>query len=111
MTIEERVNLSDLSIVYTVTLSPMDRVEVPLTEDDRKLLDECASSGKISDKLYALELIARRLEDNGTPIVGVDVAESGADQTAIVKGWSRKDGTLDITSIETHSSEDPLFFR
>lgn len=49
--------------VYTLTLTGSEMTAVELHEFDKLLLRECETSGKISDKLLALETIVRRIEE------------------------------------------------
>ena len=50
--------------VYKLTISNRDMMVVGFQPFDRLLLTECEESSKISDKLLALETIARRIEES-----------------------------------------------
>lgn len=49
--------------IYTLRILDEERVRMRLHESDHLLLKECEASNKVSDKLLALETIARRIEE------------------------------------------------
>ena len=48
----------------TVEIGDLEIVGLKLDAFERRLLDEVGKSGKVSDKLLALEMLARRIEEN-----------------------------------------------
>lgn len=58
----ERDSQND-TIRYTVEITSQDLEEARLTAFDRRLIHECEGSSRVSDKLLALETLARRIED------------------------------------------------
>lgn len=52
-----------LEQIFKVTLSFDDMYYLKLDRLDQFLLEECGDSDKISDKLLALEMLARRMEE------------------------------------------------
>lgn len=49
--------------IFIFKFNRMELLHVKLYPCDRLLFDECEKSNKVSDKLLALELIARRIEE------------------------------------------------
>jgi hypothetical protein len=49
---------------YTIKVQMGELVRANLSRFDRALIAECEASGKVSDKLLALETIARRIEES-----------------------------------------------
>ena len=48
---------------YNLEINQVDLVRAKLHDFDRRLLADCDTSDKVSDKLLALETIARRIEE------------------------------------------------
>jgi len=48
---------------YNLTITDYNLTKVIFTDFDRVLLGECEKSNKISDKVLALEMITRRIEE------------------------------------------------
>lgn len=61
MIVSENIGNNDLH--YSVVVNKDDIVRCRFGEADFRLIDECSHSGSIADKLLALELIARRIEE------------------------------------------------
>jgi hypothetical protein len=62
MTYSEQDDTKLMKQTITIEVFDLDMIGLKLKEDDRLLLEECSNSDKISDKLLALELIARKIE-------------------------------------------------
>jgi len=52
--------------IYVLTIPHSDIVKLELGSVDRLLLDECENSGRISDNLLGLAMLARRKEEYET---------------------------------------------
>lgn len=63
MKFEQRRDTDADVIEYKLTITGGDMAAVELLGFDKLLLRECETSGKISDKLLALETLARRIEE------------------------------------------------
>lgn len=60
----ERINHKDRDEVeFRLTITDLEMVKMKLHPFDRALIADCDSSDTISDKLLALETIARRIEE------------------------------------------------
>ena len=62
MKLEYYEDIKTDEIRINIIIYPLDFFEIELDDFDRLLLRECDKSNKISDKLLALETIARKLE-------------------------------------------------
>ncbi|HUU88395.1 MAG TPA: hypothetical protein VMX17_11680 [Candidatus Glassbacteria bacterium] len=49
---------------YLITIDDIDMMDVNFTDFDRSILKDCEKSNSIADKILALELIARRIEES-----------------------------------------------
>jgi hypothetical protein len=59
----ESFDPTNLTNTVTIEINDLEMVLLKLDRFDRLLLDECNKSNKISDKLLALECMARRIEE------------------------------------------------
>lgn len=59
---------------YTLKVNDYELLMATLERYDRMFIAECESSGRVSDKLLALETIARRIEENA-PTLDTTVRE------------------------------------
>lgn len=50
--------------IYTLIIDDIDRVEARFTTHDKMLFEDCSGDAPISSKLWALETLARRIEES-----------------------------------------------
>jgi len=63
MKITHEILINSGDSYYTILIPSVERTRVILDEFDHKLLDECISSGKVSDLLLGLETLVRKIEE------------------------------------------------
>ena len=55
-------DIENLQTIYRLSITHTEFAQVSFNDFDRLLIDECETSDRVSDKLLALEMIARRIE-------------------------------------------------
>lgn len=64
MQLTAQVDPKNLRRVFVLEIHESELIRVPLTAADRLVLQDCESSDSVADKLLALELIARKIEQS-----------------------------------------------
>jgi len=59
---------TERNITISIIFNEFEIIDIDLNSWDRKLIEKAFEAGSIADKLIALEIIARKIEDSKKPI-------------------------------------------